>query len=85
MLITGDLTMRARRREFAAACAWIGASRFPTPITATLIVTLAKFAAFVALMLIVGRKLIPWVLHYVAHTGSRELFRLAVLAIAFIG
>ncbi len=52
------------------------------PITATLIVTLAKFAAFVALMLIVGRKLIPWVLHYVAHTGSRELFRLAVLAIA---
>jgi CPA2 family monovalent cation:H+ antiporter-2 len=52
------------------------------PITATLIVTLAKFAAFVALMLVVGRKLIPWVLHYVAHTGSRELFRLAVLAIA---
>jgi CPA2 family monovalent cation:H+ antiporter-2 len=33
-------------------------------------------------MLIVGRRVIPWVLHYVAHTGSRELFRLAVLAIA---
>ena len=52
------------------------------PVTATLTVTLVKFAAFVALMLVVGRKLIPWVLHYVAHTGSRELFRLAVLAIA---
>jgi len=52
------------------------------PVTATLAVTLTKFAAFVALMLIVGRKLIPWILHYVAHTGSRELFRLAVLAIA---
>ena len=52
------------------------------PVTATLSVTLAKFAAFVALMLIVGRKVIPWILHYVAHTGSRELFRLAVLAIA---
>jgi len=52
------------------------------PITAVLSVTLAKFAAFVALMLIVGRKLIPMVLHYVAHTGSRELFRLAVLSIA---
>ena len=52
------------------------------PVTATLTVTLVKFAAFVALMLLVGRKLIPWVLHYVAHTGSRELFRLAVLAIA---
>ena len=45
-------------------------------------VTLAKVAAFVALMLVVGRRIIPWVLHYVAHTGSRELFRLSVLAIA---
>ena len=45
-------------------------------------VTLAKVAAFVALMLVVGRRVIPWILHYVAHTGSRELFRLAVLAIA---
>ena len=33
-------------------------------------------------MLIVGKKLIPAILHYVAHTGSRELFRLAVLSIA---
>jgi CPA2 family monovalent cation:H+ antiporter-2 len=41
-----------------------------------------KVAAFVALMLIVGRRVIPWILHYVAQTGSRELFRLAVLAIA---
>ena len=41
-----------------------------------------KVAAFVAFMLIVGRRVIPWLLHYVAHTGSRELFRLAVLAIA---
>jgi CPA2 family monovalent cation:H+ antiporter-2 len=44
--------------------------------------TLGKVAAFVAIMLIVGRRAIPWVMHYVAHTGSRELFRLAVLAIA---
>uniref|UniRef100_Q07R84 Sodium/hydrogen exchanger n=1 Tax=Rhodopseudomonas palustris (strain BisA53) TaxID=316055 RepID=Q07R84_RHOP5 len=44
--------------------------------------TLAKVAAFVAFMLIVGRRMIPWLLHYVAHTGSRELFRLAVLAIS---
>jgi CPA2 family monovalent cation:H+ antiporter-2 len=42
----------------------------------------AKLAAFVAVMMVVGRRVIPWVLHYVAHTGSRELFRLAVLAIA---
>jgi monovalent cation:H+ antiporter-2, CPA2 family len=45
-------------------------------------VTLGKVAAFIAIMLIVGRRLIPWILHYVAHTGSRELFRLCVLAIA---
>jgi CPA2 family monovalent cation:H+ antiporter-2 len=45
-------------------------------------VTVIKLAAFVGFMLIVGRRLIPMVLHYTAHTGSRELFRLAVLAIA---
>ncbi|MBX3567387.1 MAG: Kef family K(+) transporter [Rhizobiaceae bacterium] len=45
-------------------------------------ITLAKVAAFVIVMLVVGRRVIPWLLHYVAHTGSRELFRLAVLAIA---
>ena len=45
-------------------------------------VTVAKVAAFVAIMLIAGRKLVPLILHYTAHTGSRELFRLAVYAIA---
>ena len=45
-------------------------------------IVLGKFAVFVAVMLLVGKKLIPAILHHVAHTGSRELFRLAVLAIA---
>jgi monovalent cation:H+ antiporter-2, CPA2 family len=44
--------------------------------------TLVKVAAFVGFMLVVGRRVIPWALHLTAHTGSRELFRLAVLAIA---
>ncbi len=48
----------------------------------TLALTLGKFVAFIALMLLVGRRVIPAVLHYVAHTGSRELFRLAVLSVA---
>jgi CPA2 family monovalent cation:H+ antiporter-2 len=48
----------------------------------SLALTLAKIAGFVALMLIVGTRLIPALLHYVAHTGSRELFRLSVLSIA---
>jgi K+:H+ antiporter len=47
-----------------------------------LALTLGKVVAFVAVMLIVGRRVIPWILHYIAYTGSRELFRLAVLAIA---
>lgn len=34
------------------------------------------------LMLVVGRRVIPWVLHAVAHGGSRELLRLAVISIA---
>jgi CPA2 family monovalent cation:H+ antiporter-2 len=44
--------------------------------------TIGKVAVFIALMLIVGKRLIPWMLQMVSHTGSRELFRLAVLAIA---
>lgn len=44
--------------------------------------TLIKVAVFVALMLVVGRRVIPAILHRIAHTGSRELFRLGVLAIA---
>src|SRR5256885_3560837 len=51
-------------------------------VAVPLAITLGKFTAFVALMWFVGRRVIPWLLHYVAHTGSRELFRLAVLAIA---
>jgi len=44
--------------------------------------TLVKIAAFVVSMLVVGRRVIPWLLHYIVHTGSRELFRLGVLVIA---
>jgi CPA2 family monovalent cation:H+ antiporter-2 len=51
-------------------------------IWGVLALTLVKVAAFVGFMLIVGRRIIPWALHATAHTGSRELFRLAVLAIA---
>jgi CPA2 family monovalent cation:H+ antiporter-2 len=58
------------------------ALRFDFGIWGVIGITLAKVAAFVVVMLVVGRRVIPWVLHYVAHTGSRELFRLSVLAIA---
>jgi monovalent cation:H+ antiporter-2, CPA2 family len=44
--------------------------------------TLAKVVAFIVFMLVVGRRAVPWLLERVARTGSRELFTLAVLAIA---
>ncbi len=53
-----------------------------TRIVFSLLVTLAKVSIFVAVMLVVGRRVIPWLMHHTAHTGSRELFRLAVYAIA---
>ena len=43
---------------------------------------LVKVVGFAAFMFLIARRVLPWVLHWVAHSGSRELFRLAVLAIA---
>jgi len=54
----------------------------PSRIVFYMLGTVAKVSVFVAIMLIVGRRLIPWLMHHTAHTGSRELFRLAVYAIA---
>lgn len=51
-------------------------------LLASLGMTLAKVAAFVALMLVLGRRLFPWLLWHVAQTGSRELFSLCVIAVA---
>jgi len=44
--------------------------------------TLVKVAVFVALMLVVGARLFPWLLRRVERTGSRELFTLAIVAMA---
>ena len=48
----------------------------------TLLVTLLKVTLFGALMIVVGRRAIPFLLGRVVRTGSRELFTLAVLAVA---
>jgi len=47
-----------------------------------LLITLGKVAVFVALVFLVGTRVVPWLLQFVARTGSRELFTLSVLAIA---
>ena len=48
----------------------------------TIAKTLLQVAAFIGLMMVVGRKVIPWLLWQVAGTGSRELFTLSVVAAA---
>ncbi|HEX5341165.1 MAG TPA: YbaL family putative K(+) efflux transporter [Duganella sp.] len=48
----------------------------------TLAFTLGQVTAFIVLMLVVGRKLFPWILWQVARTNSRELFTLCVIAAA---
>jgi CPA2 family monovalent cation:H+ antiporter-2 len=52
------------------------------PLWQTIGKTLLQVSAFIALMLVVGRKVLPWLLWQVARTGSRELFTLSVVAIA---
>ena len=51
-------------------------------IWTTVGITLAKVSAFIVLMLVVGRRLLPKILWWVARTGSQELFTLGVVAIA---
>ena len=51
-------------------------------VLANIGLTLLKVALFVAVMLVVGRRVIPWALQQVARTGSRELFTLSILAMA---
>jgi CPA2 family monovalent cation:H+ antiporter-2 len=48
----------------------------------TVLFTLVKVAGFIALMMVVGKRLFPWLLWQVAHTGSRELFTLCVITAA---
>jgi monovalent cation:H+ antiporter-2, CPA2 family len=45
-------------------------------------ITLGKVAAFVGLAIVIGPRVVPWILGQVARTGSRELFTLSVLAVA---
>lgn len=50
-------------------------------LAGALALTVGKVLAFVAVMLVFGRRFIPWILGWVAKSGSKELFRLCVLAI----
>ncbi|NIE99949.1 Kef family K(+) transporter [Pantoea sp. Acro-805] len=54
----------------------------PTLLLWDLMLTIGKVVAFMVLMMVVGRRVVPWILAKSAATGSRELFTLSVLALA---
>ena len=66
----------------ALAAAMAAGAMSSREIAITLGITFGKVGMFGAAMLLVGRRAIPALLHHVAHTGSRELFRLAVYVVA---
>ena len=84
-LIVEDMAMVVVLVLLPPLSSWLGghtASGDGMPLWQSLLLTLVKIAAFLALMQIVGRRVFPWLLAYVAGNGSRELFTLAVIAVA---
>ncbi|HEY1147246.1 MAG TPA: YbaL family putative K(+) efflux transporter [Pseudoduganella sp.] len=59
-----------------------GAAEASRGLLVTLAITLGQVGIFIGFMLLVGRKLFPWILWQVARTNSRELFTLCVIAAA---
>jgi CPA2 family monovalent cation:H+ antiporter-2 len=59
-----------------------GAARDGGELARAVALTVAKVGAFIALMLVAGRRVLPWLLWMVARTASRELFTLCVVAVA---
>ena len=51
-------------------------------LTASLALAMVKVAVLTALILVAGRRIVPWILTKIAATRSRELFTLTVLALA---
>lgn len=81
-LIVEDLVMVLALVMIPAIASSLNGGSSAAAIGQALAGTVLKVIGFVALMLVVGRRAIPFALHWVVHTGSRELFRLAVLAVA---
>lgn len=82
-LVVEDLAMVLVLVLLPPLAGWLGGQAAPGPeLWATLGWTLLQVAAFIALMLLVGRRVFPWLLWQVTRTGSRELFTLCVVAVA---
>ena len=83
-LVVEDLVMVLVLVMLPALSGWLGGAspEGGGSLWTTLIFTLGQVGIFIALMLVVGRKVFPWMLWQVARTNSRELFTLCVIAAA---
>jgi CPA2 family monovalent cation:H+ antiporter-2 len=89
-LVVEDLAMVLALVLLPSLSQWLGgdagaglvAETNDRSLLTTITLTLGKVGVFVALMLVVGKRLFPWLLWQVARTGSRELFTLCVIAAA---
>jgi K+:H+ antiporter len=84
-LVVEDLVMVLVLVLLPPLAAWLGDSARVVgdrSLLTTLVLTLSQVAVFIALMLVVGRRVFPWLLWQIAGTGSRELFTLCVVAAA---
>ena len=88
-LLVEDLVMVLVLVLLPALSAWLGGdAQAPAgrpegrSLLTTIALTLGQVSVFIALMLVAGRRLFPWLLWQIAGTGSRELFTLCVIAAA---
>jgi monovalent cation:H+ antiporter-2, CPA2 family len=87
-LIVEDLAMVLVLVLLPPLAGWLGGNGGPAAgvsnldLLTTLLLTFGKVAVFIALMLVVGKRVFPWLLWHVASTNSNELFILSVIAVA---
>jgi CPA2 family monovalent cation:H+ antiporter-2 len=82
-LVVEDLAMVLVLVLLPPLAGWLSGAAAPGPaLWRDLAWTFAQVAAFIVLMLVVGRRVFPWLLWQVTKTGSRELFTLCVVSAA---
>lgn len=86
-LLVEDLVMVLALVLLPATAVLLGGNALPNTdpsqsIWVTIGITLLKVTGFIAFMLIIGKRLVPMIMQFVARLGSRELFTLTVVAAA---